>query len=134
MYPFRVNKLKFLSFFSKAYDMKKLVYPCLVLMFFIAGIKTTYGQAISVGFDSLQNSLEQQKTIPDRMRVLQELVDADPTFALHEPKYMVQLLELNKQAKLIDPYPYQLLQQALQYAQAGQTKQALNTTELAVHE
>jgi two-component system NtrC family sensor kinase len=114
--------------------MKKLVYPCLVLLLFVAGIKSVYAQAISVGFDSLQNVLQQQKTIPGRLRVLQQLVDADPTFALHESKYIVQLLELNKQAKLIDPYPYQLLQQALQYAQAGQTSQALNTTELAVHE
>ncbi|HEY4195086.1 MAG TPA: ATP-binding protein [Mucilaginibacter sp.] len=114
--------------------MKKLVYPCLLLLFFMAGNKAAYSQAISVGFDSLQNVLPQQKTISGRMRVLQELVDADPTFALHEPKYMVQLLELNKQAKLIDPHPYQLLQQALQYDQSGQTNQALNVTETAVHE
>src|SRR6202000_149301 len=114
--------------------MKKLLYPCLVLLFFVSGIKAIYAQAISVGFDSLQNELAKQKTIPARMRVLQQLVDADPTFALHEPKYIVQLLELNKRAKLIDPYPYQLLQQALQYAQAGQTKQALTITETAGRE
>jgi len=42
--------------------MKKLVYPCLILLFFMAGsIRAVYGQAISVGFDSLQNVLQQQK-------------------------------------------------------------------------
>ena len=130
---YRLINSNFVSFPAKMY-LRQIALPALVLLFFLAGTRAARAQAISVGFDSLQNVFSQQNTIAGRIRVLQELVDADPTFALHEPKYIIQLLELNKQAKLIDPYPYQLLEQALQYAQAGQTSKALSTTELAVHE
>ncbi len=114
--------------------MKKLIYPCLILFICIISIKPARGQAISVGFDSLKNVLQQQTTLNGRVKVLQQLVDADPTFALHNDNYVVQLLQLNQQAKLIDPYPYQLLLKAVQYAKAGQIRQALDTTLLAVHE
>jgi two-component system NtrC family sensor kinase len=112
----------------------KKIYFFLMLACFLANITGANAQAIAPSYDSLKHLLPLQKTINDRIIILQKLVDADPTFSLHNNGDVVQLLELNKQVKLINPYPYELLQKAGQYAGAGQTRDALNTTILAVHE
>jgi two-component system, NtrC family, sensor kinase len=111
----------------------KKVYIFLVAFCCIAICRHAAAQPITAGYDSLKRFLPRLHTAKDSLHIFQQLVDADPTFSLHEPANVATLLELNGKLHLIDAYPYQLLQKAGQYAVSGQTRQALNTTELAVY-
>jgi len=109
------------------------IYTTLLIIVFITVCRQAVAQPISAGYDSLKRLLPLQNSDRDRLHIFQQLVDADPTFSQHEPHNIDSLLQLNGKLHLIDAYPYQLLQKAWQYDSSGQTRQALNTTELAVY-
>jgi two-component system NtrC family sensor kinase len=109
------------------------IYTLLLIIVLMAVCRNAGAQPISAGYDSLKTLLPLQKADKDRLHILQQLVDVDPTFSIREPENVDRLLELNEKLHLIDPYPYQLLKKAWRYDSNGLTRQALNTTELAVH-
>jgi signal transduction histidine kinase len=113
--------------------MRRLVY-CFLFAFccFVCNTKVQ-AQPISAGYDSLKRLLPLQNSGRGRLYIFQQLVDVDPTFSQHEPQNIDSLLQLNRKLHLIDAYPYQLLQKAWRYDGSKQTRQALNTTELAVY-
>ncbi len=112
-----------------------------VLCFFLAGINQARAQQRNLYFntDSLKHQLSLQKTAVDSFKIAQKLADA--AFPLDNvdlfyanSHYVTNLLQLNKRLKLVDPYPYQLIQKAMACQQQKQYLPELNTLKLAVNE
>ncbi len=121
--------------------MKRSITTFFVLCVFLAGINHAVAQQRNLYFDidSLKHQLSLQKTAVDSFKIAQKLADAafplDNVDLFYENShYVTKLLQLNKRLKLIDPYPYQLIQKAMVYQQQKQYLPELNTLKLAVNE
>ncbi len=111
--------------------MRKACIPFVIICLF-GLIQTAQAQPIAAGYDSLRRILPLQHTAKDSLYLFQQLVDADPTFSMHDAANVTVLLKLNERLHLIDPQPYLLLQKAWLYTRSAKTQQALETTEEAV--
>jgi two-component system NtrC family sensor kinase len=112
----------------------KKIYLCIVAAACLACITAARAKPAETKYDSLKTQLPLQNTIKNQIKVLQQLVDEDPLLEYNKNSYLQQLLALNKTEKLINPYPYQLLQKTLEYTNAGQLRLGLNAAASAVNE
>jgi len=117
--------------------MKKLI--ILLTLFLIAGSAGAQMARVHLNFDSVKHQLSLQKTTRDSLPVMQQLADAsypldDYSLLGSKPDYVTQLLVLNKRVKVIDPHPYELVQQAATYVHDNKLVQALDATKQAIRE
>src|SRR5579863_4146171 len=108
--------------------MKKLIF--LLVLFSIASRAGAQLARVHLNYDSVKRQLSLQKTTKDSIPVMQQLADVsfpldDYSLLGSKPDYVTQLLELNKRVKIIDPHPYELVQQAARYVQDKKLAQAL---------
>jgi len=83
-------------------------------------------------YDSLQRQLPRQRSDAGKIKIVQQLVDYDIMFTDLSSAYLNQLIELNKKARLIDDRPYMVLQNANQFINKNQNKEALESLKSAV--
>jgi two-component system NtrC family sensor kinase len=119
--------------------MKKLVYLYLILLCCLAETQTLQAQqSLSLITSSLKHRLSLQKTAKDSLFVMQKMADMivpiDELSTFGEPDYVTPLLNLNKKLKLIEPAPYELLQQAIRFNKAKQYRQEITAIQSAIHE
>ena len=115
--------------------MKKLI--CLLILFLLAGRGFAQNDFAHAAMDSLQKVLAAQRTEKDSLITIQKLVDFTPVRSDETgdyPDHIKMLLELNKKLKMIDPQPYQLIQQGNQYWNKKQYAEALGAFQSAITE
>src|SRR5882724_4256003 len=109
----------------------------LIFVFCLAAAKPALAQNdfANATMDSLQKVLAKQSTGKDSLFTLQKLVDftpvrSDETLRYHNHYKM--LLDLNEKLKLIDPAPYQLMQEANIYWNKRKYNESLKAFQAAV--
>jgi two-component system NtrC family sensor kinase len=119
--------------------MKKLIYTLLLLPWFLISHYCAYGQQNRrFTIDSLKQVLSSQKTARDSLYVMQKLADeawtVDDFMGFGPLDYATPLLKINRRLKLIDPAPYELIQQAMHYNKTKQYRQEITVLQLAIHQ
>jgi two-component system NtrC family sensor kinase len=85
--------------------------------------------------DSLSKLLKLKKSTKDSILVLQQMVDVTPirqSETANYPDFTKPLLQLNSRVKLLDPEPYQLIQDGNKYWTNKQYHEALKSLQQAV--
>jgi signal transduction histidine kinase len=99
---------------------------------FAVFVQFTFAQdnCFDCNYDSLVNQLRKQQTDAERIKLLSLLIDLTGEPSQEPPertiKFIDQLVELNKQVKLIDTAPYEIMREGFILWRNGEFKTALN--------
>lgn len=117
--------------------MNKFIYTWLVLCFCLGGITSSFAQNdfSQIKMDSLSKILVRAKGAKDSLLIVQQMVDFVPirqSETMIYPDRTKLLLQLNARVKLINPAPYQLIQDGNNYWDKKQYREALKSLQGAV--